>query len=302
LFGLPSAKDAKEHLGYALENAGACEHPVLISVPHAARQYPRALINNLRVPADALLRLEDRYVDMLSRQAAAAGFTIITAKAPRALIDMNRAPDDIDADMLDDATASNFAGMSVKARGGLGLVPRRLSGYGDLWQNKWKRADFDTRIATYHAPYHEKISQILNDMRARHGGAILLDLHSMPSIASKYDEKPAQIVIGDRFGRSASGQMSETALAASRRQVGEAKLSFKTCLNHPYAGGYILQVHGNPQHQTHALQLEIDRALYLDTACREPTHGVHAMSALVLNVAVALADEIVANGIAQAAE
>ncbi|WP_164116783.1 N-formylglutamate amidohydrolase [Sphingorhabdus sp. Alg239-R122] len=275
----------KEHKNYHLIQADNLRYPVLISVPHAGRHYPRQITDNLRIPADALLRLEDRYVDMLSRSAAETGFAVITAKAPRAWIDMNRAPDDIDAAMLADADSSQFPGMSSKARGGLGLIPRRLSGFGDIWHNKWLWQDIRTRIAEHHAPYHSAIAGILRAMQRQYGAAVLLDLHSMPSLPVTHDAAPAQVVLGDRFGAAASSQMSEAALAVAERH------GFTAQLNHPYAGGYILQRHAAPMENVHALQLEIDRSLYLDLTGREPAHGVHAVSAMVREIALAVADE-----------
>ncbi len=275
----------KEHRNYHLIQADNPKYPVLISVPHAGRHYPKEITDNLRIPAGALLRLEDRYVDMLSRSAAQAGFAVITAKAPRAWIDMNRAPDDIDAAMLADADSSQFPGMSSKGRGGLGLIPRRLSGVGDIWQNKWAWQDIRTRIAEHHAPYHSAIADILRAMQRQYGAAVLLDLHSMPSLAAAHNAPPAQVVIGDRFGAAASSQISEAALAVAQQH------GFTAQLNYPYAGGYILQRHAAPMENVHALQLEIDRALYLDLTGREPAYGVHAVSAMVRETALALADE-----------
>ncbi len=290
------------HPAYMVQNENLECPPVLICVPHAARHYPQALTRNLRLPAEVLLRLEDRYADLLARKAAGAGICVLTAKAPRAWIDMNRAPGDIDADMLSDADTGDFGQMSAKARGGLGLIPRRLSGHGDIWRAKWTRADVSQRVARYHTPYHHKISQLLGDMRARCGGAVLLDLHSMPSIPSRYDEKPVRIVVGDRFGRAASGRMSETVLALAERGSNESPEMFETRLNHPYAGGYALERHGRPENNVHAIQLEIDRALYLDEAGREPVNGVHAVGTMVREMALALADEIYTQGYVQAAE
>ncbi len=286
----------KEEQSYHLVHANSVQYPVLISVPHAGRDYPQAITDNLRIPADALLRLEDRYVDTLSRIACDAGFTVITAKAPRAWIDMNRAPDDIDPDMLIDAGSGQFPQMSVKARGGLGLIPRRLSGFGDIWQDKWSWQDIRARIAAHHSPYHSKVANILHDMRQRHGIAILLDLHSMPSVPATDGMPAPQIVIGDRFGHSAISQMTEAAMSVAQGY------GFLAQLNHPYAGGYILERHSAPTEGVHALQLEVDRALYLDSACREPTHGVHAVSAMVRDIALSLSSEAGRSPVMMAAE
>ena len=243
---------------YRMTNGGSTRYPVLIAVPHAARDYPAALTENLRVPADVLLRLEDRYADLLARRAASEGFAVIRSTRPRAWIDMNRAPDDIDPSMLSDIDPGKFSHMSVKAQGGLGLVPARLSGVGDLWRHKWTWADFADRIATCHTPYHARIAEWLDAAAMAYGGAALIDLHSMPSLPITDDGPSAQIVIGDRFSRSAASRLSDAALGLARGA------GLHTRLNHPYAGGYTLDRHGRPQRNVHAIQIEIDRALYLD--------------------------------------
>ena len=155
---------------------------------------------------------------------------------------------------------------SRKVRGGLGLVPRRLNGAGELWRRKWTWDDICQRVDRSHAPYHRFVEQTLYRMREKFGGAILLDVHSMPPLT---DEKKGDvdIVIGDRFGRSAGSRYSEIALAYCNQS------GMRSQLNHPYAGGYILERHGKPDDGIHALQLEIDRRCYLDKALLEPGDG-----------------------------
>ena len=227
---------------FTLHNAQDLAFPVLVSVPHAGREYPGPLLDALRVAAGDLLRLEDRYADRLVQPAIAEGFPAIIAHRARAWVDLNRAGDDFDAGM--------FAGPdmpdsrpSAKSRGGLGLIPRRLQACGELWRGHFAASDYHERVESLHRPYHHAIGETLARMRARFGVAILLDVHSMPPIAKTPDQNgdrnaPPQFVIGDRFGRSAASLYSET-LAAHLRMLG-----FRAALNSPYPGVYILDSHG----------------------------------------------------------
>ena len=123
--------------GFSLFNGNNCQFPVLISIPHAGRNYPVEIYDNLAVPATKLLRLEDRYADRLALDAISAGFTTIIARKPRAWLDLNRAPTEIDPDMISGLNRSQLPEPSRKVRGGLGLIPRRLAGIGNLWRGKW---------------------------------------------------------------------------------------------------------------------------------------------------------------------
>ena len=269
--------------------------PLLISVPHAGRRYPQALLDNLAVPARHLLRLEDRLVDRLAGQALEAGIPAIIATRPRAWIDLNRSIREIDPSIVNGANPVAFGQPSRKVRGGLGLVPSRLSGVGNLWRRKWDWEDIQSRIENDHQPYHQQIDAVLEKIRQKFGAAILLDLHSMPSLG-KSSENPAQIVIGDRFGKSASSVYSELSYSFFDH------LSFRSQLNHPYPGGYMLERHGNPEKGIHAIQLEIDRALYLDEDQREPTNLLPQITQHLLDMTLLLADQLSGSSLLEAAE
>ncbi len=261
--------------------------PVLLSVPHAGRDYDASLVAALRVPLASIRPLEDRYADQLVE--AAAGIPTIIARAPRLMIDLNRAPDDLDPDMI----RGSYGQMaSTKARAGLGLIPTRLWGVGPLWRTPFDPADVAARLRDVHTPYHEAIARALEAARLRWGSALLIDLHSMPPI--KGDDGP-DIVIGDRFGSSASSQLTATAESFLKG------MGFRVGLNAPYAGGYIVSRHAKPQNNIHALQIEIDRRLYLDAALDEPGPELARMQRVVGRLVEALTNELMA-GLAQAAE
>jgi N-formylglutamate amidohydrolase len=286
---------------FTVHNAEALAWPVLLSVPHAGRNYPAELVANLRVPPADLLRLEDRYADRLVQSALSAGFATIIAHSPRGWIDLNRAEDDIDLGMFRQLDPPLTANPSAKTRGGLGLVPRRLQGCGELWRHPWRGEDVKSRITQVHRPFHEQVATILAAMRDRFGIAILLDVHSMPPIppramAVRDVAVIPQIVVGDRFGRSAASIFAELVLAHVRSK------SHESALNNPYPGDFILSRHGQPHRGIHAIQLEVDRSLYLDSVLRDPGEGLGATARMVQDIAALLADEAMGSAFAQAAE
>ncbi len=256
--------------------------PVLISVPHAGRTYPTELLDNLRIPPAQLIRLEDRYSDRLAVAAQEAGFPSIVATRPRAWIDLNRSVYEIDPAMIADLPPRVSIQPSRKVRGGLGLVPRRLSGAGNLWRGKWKHDDIVSRIETDHQPYHRQISDTLGRIRDMHGGAILLDIHSMPPLYCEQN-RSVDFVVGDRFGRSAGSRYSELAKSYL------AGKGFRTELNHPYSGGYILDQHGQPHMNVHAIQIEVNRKLYLDQRLESPVPAAGEIADLIAGLARMLA-------------
>ncbi len=285
-----------EHEGFSVFNAEALSLPVLLSVPHAGRDYPATIFNDLRLPPDALLRLEDRYADLLARNALSAGVPGIIAHRARAWIDLNRDETDIDADMVVGIDRTNLPAPGAKQRGGLGLIPRRLSGAGDIWRQRIPIADIHGRIEQFHRPYHAQIEQILGRMREKFGVAILLDLHSMPPLHLQLTGIQPQIVIGDLFGRSTQARFSERLLARIRQD------GFHVALNNPYSGDYILRRHSDLACNIHAIQLEIDRTLYLDDILREPGPSLPAIVTLVAELAQTLAEEALGNQTLMAAE
>lgn len=285
--------------------------PILLSVPHSGRRYPEALLANLRIPAQALHKLEDRYADLLISAALKQGHEALVAIAPRAWIDINRHPDDLDRKVikgiaasaaLDRVRARTGADSAVnpsprRAGVGLGLVPTRLNAYGDIWRNGWTIADIRQRIACVHAPYHDAITQRL-DLRLNHYGcAILLDVHSMPSLSAEPSkaQTPAQILFGDRYGVSAPDDLVMQLEAISRDH------GFRAGRNRPYAGGYVLDRHSRTNAPVYAIQIEVDRALYLDSE-GVPGRAIDAVRTLIAELADAAASYARAIARPQAAE
>ena len=265
--------------------------PVVLSVPHAGREYPLALKAALRVPLAALLPLEDRLVDAVARAARTNQTTIVQTRA-RAWIDLNRGEDERDP-LLDEGAASVApAQQSAKLRSGLGLVPRRVSGAGDLWARRFTDADVTARIAQDHRPYHAAISSALEAAKAQFGVAVLLDLHSMPPLGPG----GTRIVLGDRFGHAAAARF------VTRVETECTARGCSTAINAPYAGGHILERHARPAANIHAVQLELDRTRYLDRKLHAPGAGFARVVDLLRAILAALADEALSPPLAQAAE
>lgn len=260
--------------------------PVILSVPHAGRLYPDALRAMAAVPLAHFEALEDRHADLLVAEATAAGAIAFIARHARSWIDLNRDPREIDPAMIDPPLRAHEALPSAKVRGGLGLIPRRINGTGELWRRPLPAADLAHRIARDHRPWHAALATALAAAQARFGAALLLDCHSMPPVAAQGAGGPPQIVIGDRYGRSASGLLVERLVA-----IAEAD-GLTVARNSPYAGGYALDRHGAPAQGRHAIQIEVDRRLYLLPDLRTPGPGVARIGALIASMAVAMADEL----------
>ncbi|MBC2651093.1 N-formylglutamate amidohydrolase [Novosphingobium flavum] len=271
------------------------EIPVLIAVPHAGRSYPPALVERMRHPSLAALRLEDRQVDALARAVAAAtGASLLVAHAPRAMIDLNRAADDIDWDMVTatgpsaSLSATPRPSPSRRVRSGLGLVPRRLPGVGELWRRRIDADDLARRIAQVHEPYHAALAGELARLRSRWGVALLIDLHSMPPLEPAGGQPGPTFVLGDRFGSTCSGAL----IASAFEWFGRAGAA--AAHNRPYAGGYVLERHADPAQGLHGFQLEIDRARYLDSRLAELGPGFEPMVRLLTGLVTRLAEDVAA--------
>jgi N-formylglutamate amidohydrolase len=227
----PAARGAP----FVLTMPDPSQMPVLICAPHGGRAYTPALLAALREGDRAALRLEDRLIDIIAtRVAQETGAGLMVARAPRAVLDLNRAPDDVDWGMIPEAeraealAATLQAGGTVRAqsypsqrvRAGLGLVPRRVPGLGELWRRPLAGNVLAQRIAGLHVPYHACVSEQLAVLRARWGTALLIDLHSMPPLPCAPGDMPVTCVLGDRFGSSCGTALMAKAFGALDDRVG----------------------------------------------------------------------------------
>jgi N-formylglutamate amidohydrolase len=267
--------------------------PVVLSVPHAGRAYSPTLLKASRLSRHMLETLEDRLVDRLVWRALSSGATALVARAPRAEIDLNRDKREIDPAMVNPPLPGRTLLQSPRTRGGLGLIPSRITGAGSIWLHRLSPGELSRRIDEIHAPYHAALERALAEARSRFGVAILLDCHSMPP--RETGGGPA-VVFGDRHGTSIAPEYLDVAVAAAEAA------GFEVALNAPYAGGYITARHGKPATGIHAIQLEIDRSLYLDESLRMPGRGFEPIARMIAAVVAALASKAIEPPQAVAAE
>lgn len=254
--------------------------PVVVSVPHAGRAYSDELLASARLPRARLESLEDRFVDRLVWRAVEGGAVALIADAPRAEIDLNRDERELDPAMVQPRPAAGTIMESPRTRGGLGLIPARIAGSGAIWRQRIAATEVERRVERIHRPYHEAIEAELQAAKARYGIAILLDCHSMPP---RIGEGEVPVVLGDRHG----GSMAEALVAAAERAARGA--GFRVGRNSPYAGGHITDRHGRPAQGVHALQLELDRSLYLAPDLRTTGPGFDRVARLIAAIAESLA-------------
>lgn len=263
--------------------------PVLLSVPHAGRDYPGWLVEMAAKGQASLTSLEDPLVDRLVWRAVQHGIGAVVATAPRAGVDCNRAEHEVDPAVVEGSSARP---LSARARGGLGIVPGRTQQHGFLWRRSIRAAQLEQRLDSAHRPYHRAVEQQLEELHERFGCALLLDCHSMPPPAAGV---PA-IVFGDCHGRSASPW-----LGAEARQIAE-RFGFTAGSNEPFAGGHIVERHGAPARAIHALQIEIDRRCYLDKGLSTPGEGFDHVASLIEAIAIDLGNALLGRQFATAAE
>lgn len=248
---------------YVAVNRAAEPGPVVVSIPHAGRIYPQEILDAARVPQPVLERLEDRWCDLIAAKAVEAGASVVTALYARAVADCNRGEWQMAATEVASDLQMHLGGAGPKERVGLGVVPSRLAGVGSLWKRPIDFSQLQRRLDLIHRPYHTRLAAELEAARALHGFAILIDLHSMPSISPGHVGHGQSLIIGDRFGASSGGWLADKTRDAAKA------LGVPVGLNRPYPGGYILERHARPAESIYAVQLEFDRALYL-TPDRQP--------------------------------
>jgi len=262
--------------------------PVLLSVPHAGRDYPDWLIALSKGGAQALHALEDPLVDELVEGAINKGVGAVVAQTPRAAIDCNRAEDEIDPTVV---RSGPIPSLSPRARGGLGIVPGRTAAHGSLWRQPIPRYELEERLTQAHRPYHRAISEHLDELLDRFGCALLIDCHSMPAP----DSGPS-VIIGDRYGQSAGPWVTSEAVKIV------TSMGFRAGVNQPFAGGHVVQRHGSPARGVHALQIEIDRRCYLQSNSVRRSSGFPKVARLFDTLAMRLGQYLLDRRFSEAAE
>ena len=270
--------------------------PVVFSSPHSGREYPVDFVRASPLDAQALRSSEDAFVDDLFLHGVACGAPLIAARAPRAYIDLNRAADELDPAVID---GIERAPHNPRVTSGLGVIPRVVAGGRNIYRGKLSLPEAEQRITRLWHPYHRALRQLMEESHARFGRAVLIDCHSMPHEAIEAHARPGHprpdVVLGDRFGAAAGREVVE------RLEAAFATAGLRVVRNSPFAGAYIAQAYGRPSRGFHVVQVEIDRALYMDEARVEKRADFDAFRALMAGVI----DEVTAgfsSGLALAAE
>jgi N-formylglutamate amidohydrolase len=231
----------------------------VLNSPHSGSEYPRAFLSNTRLQATALRRSEDCYVDELFASAPAAGAPLLKANFPRAYLDLNREPNELDPQLIEGPLPRTANASSVRVVGGLGTIPRVVSEGEEIYRRKISLSEALARIAQLYEPYHRALGDLMAKTRAGFGAALLIDCHSMPSTAASSQTTPLpDIVIGDRHGSTTTAALVERLEHLFRRH------GLKVQRNRPYAGGFITECYGRPSKGFHAVQIEINRAIYMN--------------------------------------
>jgi N-formylglutamate amidohydrolase len=264
---------------------GVAAKALVFASPHSGRIYPKSLMAASDLGAEAIRRSEDAFMDELVGAAAAEGVPLIAARLARAYLDLNRDPWELDPGMFEDELPAFARGRTARVAAGLGSIARIVHEGQEIYRGKLTFAEAQGRVESVHRPYHQALSRLLAAARQAHGVAVLIDWHSMPSAAAAQAAGGAgcDVVLGDRFGASASPAVARRVEAALK------EAGWRVARNSPYAGGYTTETYGRPAGGVHALQVEIDRALYLDEATLTPTSGYGVLKAALDQVITRLA-------------
>src|SRR5690348_293555 len=259
---------------FEIMEPAAYRGPVLFNSPHSGSIYPREFLTVSRLDIAALRRSEDSFVDALISGVVGQGFPLMRAHFPRCFVDVNREPYELDPRMFEGRLPSFANTRSMRVAGGLGTVARVVGDAQEIYRQRIPVDDAIRRIEGLYKPYHRALRRLFTRVHRDFGAAILIDCHSMPSSAGAKDERPrADVVLGDRYGTSCVAAVAETIEATLRAQ------GYSVSRNKPYAGGFITEHYGNPAVGLHAIQLEINRALYMDERRYEKSAAFAAVAA-----------------------
>jgi N-formylglutamate amidohydrolase len=243
---------------FELHRPTAKRVPLIVASPHSGSNYPVEFVAASRLDPLALRRSEDSFVDELFAAAPRLGAPLLSARFARAYLDVNREPYELDPTMFADPLPNFVNAVSPRVRMGLGTIARIVANGEEIYADKLRFSDAQHRIETLYHPYHQTLHRLILETEALFGGYVLVDCHSMPSVAGSIcGSGAADIVLGDCHG---------TACAPAIREVARrffAARGFAVAINAPYAGGFTTGHYGRPSVQRHALQIEVNRALYM---------------------------------------
>lgn len=239
---------------------------VVFASPHSGRDYTASFLKRSVLNRNVIRSSEDAFVDQLFDCAPQFGAPLLKACAPRAFVDLNRARTELDPALIEGVSRQ---GHNPRVASGLGVIPRVVANGRAIYRGKISAREAQQRIEAYWVPYHDALQGLLDRAFDRHGQSVLIDCHSMPHEAidgvARSGMKRPDIVLGDRFGAAASGDVMDRVEAAFVAQ------GLTVTRNTPFAGAYVTQTYGRPSKGQHAVQVEIDRALYMDERTVKPS-------------------------------
>lgn len=257
--------------------------PIIFNSPHSGSVYPLEFLNASRIDLSALRRSEDSFMDELIGDLSERGFPTVRVNFPRSYVDVNREPYELDPRMFTGRLPSFANTRSMRVAGGLGTVPRVVGDGQEIYRERLAVDDALGRIEALYKPYHRALRRLINKAHQAFGTVILVDCHSMPSVGVSRDEpRRPDIVIGDRYGTSCASLLPDVVEDIMNG------LGYSVGRNKPYAGGFITEHYGEPAFGRHALQIEVNRALYMDERNLLPRPGFEALSRILTAVAETL--------------
>jgi N-formylglutamate amidohydrolase len=243
--------------------------PLVVASPHSGDRYPPDFVQSSRLDFATLRRSEDSFVDTLFAAAPELGAPLIRALFPRAYIDPNREPFELDPAMFAGKLPDYVNSRSPRVAAGLGTIARVVANGEAIYHAKLDFADAERRVAQFYRPYHEGLRSLLDRTRAQFGHAMLIDCHSMPSVGGPMERDPGaarvEFVLGDCHGTSCDKRLTDLADRMLR------SMGYAVARNAPYSGGFTTQHYGKPANRVHALQIEINRAIYMDEFAYKPS-------------------------------
>ena len=236
--------------------------PVVFASPHSGQDYTPGFLSQSRLDPVTLRRSEDAFMDEIFAAAPGAGAPLLRAHFPRAYVDPNREVFELDPSMFEDALPDYVTTSSARIAAGLGTVARVVTSGEEIYGGNLRFEDARRRIESCHIPYHRALEALVDSTQQRFGACLLVDCHSMPSVGGPMDSDPGRMrvdmVLGDCHGSSCAELVTEAAERTLR------ELGYQVTRNVPYAGGYTTRHYGAPEDGRHALQIEINRALYMN--------------------------------------
>jgi N-formylglutamate amidohydrolase len=249
---------------FTIVEPAAWRAPIIFNSPHSGSVYPDEFLSASRIDLPGLRRSEDSFMDELIGGLSARGFPTVTVNFPRSYVDVNREPYELDPRMFAGRLPSFANTRSMRVAGGLGTIPRVVGDGQEIYRERLSVDDALARIEALYKPYHRALRRLINKAHQAFGTVVVVDCHSMPSIGVSRDEpRRPDVVIGDRYGTSCAPMLADMVEETMGR------LGYSVGRNKPYAGGFITEHYGNPASGLHSIQLELNRAIYMDERRRE---------------------------------